>query len=362
MARRHTAIIAAIILGLVLTVAISISAPGTVNAQTNPWSAQYYTGDILAGGASPINGATTIYSSLSLSFAGIPTDGTGAVSIPGVPADGWSAVYSSSQTFAQAEYTFTLTADDKATLFINSTPVLSVTTPGQTATVNALLGAGTYPVEVYLVDLTGPAFISTSWIQVGGGGGGVPPVGPTATPEPTFTPTRTALPPIPAGALTGTVIRASVLNIRDAPSLGGNRIGRVLRGETYAVVGRDADARWFLLQLGGFQGWAWGYYLFFNFNEFTAPITSGNTVLGLAGQTDTGVRVQSRATLRLRGAPSVGAEQTGRIIWGSFLPVVGRTPDNFWYQVVWRGTVGWAYSPFLNVLAGDLNNVPITYP
>jgi hypothetical protein len=41
------------------------------------------------------------------------------------------------------------------------------------------------------------------------------------------------------------------------------------------------------------------------------------------------------------------------------VPVVGRTADGFWYQIVWRGTVGWVYSEFLRVLEGNLANVPI---
>jgi uncharacterized protein YraI len=174
---------------------------------------------------------------------------------------------------------------------------------------------------------------------------------------PTIPPTRTSLPNIPPGALTAIVIRASVLNVRDAPSLGGLVIGRILRGETYAVLGRDEDARWFLLQLGGYQGWAYGYYLFVNGNEFNPPIVSGASLLGLAGQQDFGVRGQSFATLRLRQGPSVATTQIGRVTWGAFLPIIGRTTSG-WYQTVWKGTVGWVYSPFVRIVEGDLNNVP----
>jgi hypothetical protein len=155
------------------------------------------------------------------------------------------------------------------------------------------------------------------------------------------------------------VIRASVLNIRDAPSLGGNRINRVLRGQTYAIVGRNQNATWFLLQLSGMQGWAWGYYLFINGNEFNPPVVSGSSILGLAGQPDYGVTAQSKATVRLRAAPNVVSAQIGRVTWGAFLPVIGRTPDGFWWKVVWKNTVGWVYSPFFDIFQGNLNNVPI---
>ena len=51
-----------------------------------------------------------------------------------------------------------------------------------------------------------------------------PTLGPTATPAPT------GLPAIPSGALTATVIRAPVLNVRAGPSAFADRIGSVLRG------------------------------------------------------------------------------------------------------------------------------------
>ena len=69
---------------------------------------------------------------------------------------------------------------------------------------------------------------------------------------------------------------------------------------------------------------------------------------------------QTRAGMKLRGAPTTLSAQTGRITWGAFLPIVGRTADNTWYQVVWKGTVGWVWSNFVPLRFGDLNNVPVT--
>ncbi len=184
---------------------------------------------------------------------------------------------------------------------------------------------------------------------------GLPPgVTPTATRIP-----PTPLPPIPPGALTATVIRASVLNVRAAPYIGAPRVDRILRGQTYAIVGRDADARWFLLQLSDKQAWAWGYYLFVNGNEFNAPVLSD---FATAGNPAAGSRltVQTQAGLRLRAAPTLDSAQIGRIPWGDLLPVIGRTASGDWYQVVFRGTVGWVASGFTRILEGSLDQVPVT--
>lgn len=320
------------------------------------WTAQFFNNTAFQG--APV--ASTTYTSLdNLSFPGVPIQANGQP-IPGIGADNFSIRFTRQQSFNAGEVLFTLTADDTALFTINGTTVINAITANVPQQARVLLPGGTVNLQVDFVEFTGPALLQLTYP---GSGGGTPFQTPfpgiTFTPTITSTPTITPLPAIPPGAITATVIQAAVLNIRDAPSLGGNRIGRVLRGETYAIVGRDSDARWFLLQLAGYQGWAYGFYLFVDGNEFTPPIVSGNSVLGLAGQPDFGVRGQTDATVRLRAEPNVASVQTGRITWGAFLPIIGRTADGFWYRVVWKNTVGWAYSPFINIIEGDINNVPV---
>jgi uncharacterized protein YraI len=210
------------------------------------------------------------------------------------------------------------------------------------------------------------AALQFQWFQVSGGVTGTPvfPGGPTATFGPTPTATRippTSLPPIPPGALTGTVIRASVLLVRQQPFIGAPVVSRILRGQTYQIIGRNENATWFLLQLSTVQGWAWGYYLGFNTNEFNAPVvgsfaTSGNPALSA------GVVMQAVAGIRLRAAPNTASEQIGRVQWGSIMPVLGRSSDGGWYQTQYLGTIGWVAAPYVQIIQGDVNTVPITGP
>jgi uncharacterized protein YraI len=275
----------------------------------------------------------------------------------GVPVDNFSIQWTAPQVFpVTGTYRFSLFRDEDAELVFNGQVIIPFAggLGNQTYFVDVPINAGTYTVSLRYREFTGNAAVQLYWQLVSATGGTPGTVGPTAT----FT--RTALPEIPPGALTATVIRAAVLNTRDAPSLGGGVIGRIRRGETYAVVGRDEDARWFLLQLGGYQGWSWGYYLFINGNEFNAPVRSPFGTIGVpAGVQDTGVVAQSQSTMNLRSAPSVAGDRIGRITWGGFLPVIGRTVDGFWWQVVWKGTVGWIYSPYSRIVQGDLNAVPV---
>ena len=282
--------------------------------------------------------------------AGAPPEAAGAVG-----ADNFSIRFSSINAFAAGTYRFFARADDGVRVTVGGTPVIDfLGNRGgeQTQTADVFVADGNSEVIVEYVEAEGQALVQVYWQAIE--------TVPTATAGPSPTPTATGLPPIPPGALTGTVIRAGVLNVRAAPSLGAPVIGRTLRGQTYAIVGRDPNARWFLLQLAGKTGWAYGYYLFIDGNEFNPPISSSAGTLGLPpGLPDTGVIVQVRAGMKLRGEPNVQSRQTGRITWGSFLPVTGRTSAGDWYQVVWKGTVGWMFSGYARVFQGDFNNVPV---
>lgn len=312
------------------------------------WTGQYYNNNSFSG--SPA--ITRIDSSINFNFGeDSPIDGF-------IDEDNFSIRWTGTQTIAAGTYIFTATADDGVKVTVDGTVIIDQLGSGGLNTFQSTvaLSGDSHTITVEYVEQTGEAQISFSW-QLST----TATAGPTATQGPTLTPSNTALPPIPPGAITATVIRAAVLNVRDAPSLGGNVIGRVLRGQTYQIIGRDGNARWFLIQLSGKVGWVWGYYIFVDGNEFSVPVSSAASASGLPdGVTDTGVIGQTRAGMKLRGAPTTLSDQTGRITWGAFLPIVGRTADNTWYQVVWKGTVGWVWSNFVPIRFGDLNNVPVT--
>lgn len=348
MVRKLAAALAIIMVGLAFGFAATQSM--IVDAQSQQfvgsnWNATYY---------SDVNFTTVAFTridnAISFQFGNGSPGG-------GVPADNFSIRWTGVQTFpTTGTYRFTVFRDEDAQLTFNGQTIIPFAggLGSQSYFFDIAVTAGTYPITLDYREFTGNAFVQLTWQLLGGAGGTPGTVGPTAT----FT--RTALPEIPPGALTATVIRASVLNTRDVPSLGGQRIGRIRRGETYAVVGRDENARWFLLQLGGYQGWSWGYYLFVNGNEFNAPVRSPFGTIGVpSGVPDTGVVAQSQSTMNLRSAPSVAGDRIGRITWGAFLPVIGRTADGFWWQVVWKGTVGWVYSPYLELTRGDFNAIPM---
>jgi uncharacterized protein YgiM (DUF1202 family) len=318
------------------------------SAQTfgSNWTGAYYNNTSFSG--APV--ITRIDSQINFNF------GTTSP-VPGfVPTENYSVAWTGTQTFTAGTYRFTAVADDGVQVRIDGVTIIDRLAPTgslQNVAVDVVLTEGSHVINVNFVQNTGSAVIQFYWTAATA-------AGPTATQGPTLTPSNTGLPAIPSGAITATVIRASVLNVRDAPSLGGNRLGQILRGQTYAIVGRNENATWFLLQLNNYQAWAWGYYLFINGNEFNPPVASNLSAIGLpAGVTDTGVIAVTQAGLKLRAEPNVLSAQIGRVTWGSFVPVVGRTAGNDWYQIVWKGTVGWVAAAFLEIRQGSLANVPV---
>jgi len=282
--------------------------------------------------------------------------------VPGfINASPFGVRWTGTQNLVAGTYRFTIVADGGVQVTINNQLVINDLVDSgtlQTRQADLVIAGGNVPIQVDFVQTTGSSAVQFYWDIAAN-----LTLTPQATAGPTFTPTNTSLPPIPPGALRATVIRASVLNVRSAPTLGGEVVGRILRGQTYQVVGRNQNATWFLLQLSERRAWAFGYYLFIDGNEFNAPVTSSLDGLGLPpGVPDTGVLAVTRSGLRLRAAPTVSSAQIGRVTWGAFVPLVGRSTDGGWYQIVWKGTVGWVASGYLEIRQGSLNNVPIVNP
>lgn len=339
---------------VMVTLALGLAATtSTVQAQIfkgSNWVGSYYNNTSFSGAPT----FTRTDPAVEFIFGAGPVTGPSGQVI-GAGGAGYSITWITQVNITPGNYTFSLSREDDARVQLNGVTIIDfnnadLTSPQFVSATIAVPG-GLNTIRVDYVKRSGNGSIQFQWQLAGGQAG---------TPQPTAVPTRTPLPPIPPGAITATVIRASVLNTRDAPSLGGNVLGRILRGERYAVIGRDSNARWFLLQLGGYQAWAWGYYLFIDGNEFNPPVVSPFGTIGVPpGVQDTGIVVQAFSTLRLRQAPSVASPQIGRVTWGGFLPVTGRTADGFWYQVVWKGTVGWVYSPYVKPFQGDPNAAPV---
>jgi uncharacterized protein YraI len=332
------------LLGLALTAQVQAQAQFGAN-----WNGSFYNNTTFTDPAVIVTGIN----GLNFNWPGVPTiNGT---PVSGIGENNFSARFTSVQTFVPGRYRFTVTYDDAVRVVIDGQQVLNEPAAGLRTSTFERDMTGTHNFQVDFIELSAAAVLQFQW-RLGAPGATL---GPTPTPGPTATPAPTSLPPIPPGALSATVIRASVLIVREAPYIGAPRVGTIRRGQTFAVVGRDPRAYWFLLQLSDKQAWAWGYYLAVNGNEFNAPVVNSFVTQGDPAAA-AAVTVQTQAGLRLRADATVYAEQIGRIPWGQILPVIGRTGDSTWYQVVFADTVGWIAAGYTRPLRGDVSTVPVT--
>ncbi len=340
-----------VLFALIIVFILSFSATHALDFGVG-WSGNFYNNASFSGN---VVATVTNINGLNFNWPGLPI--INGVTVPNVGEDNFSARFTSSQSFAQATYQFTISYDDNARVLIDGANVFEDFSGGpvKTRSFDQTMSAGTHTLTVEFAEVSAAAVLQFQWFL---GGTTLTPLGPTPTPGPTNTPAPTSPPPIPAGAVTATVIRATVLNARSGPFIGAPRVSRLLRGQTYQVLGRNEDTSWFLLQLSDRQAWAWGYYLAITGNEYLVPIVSPFITQGMPAS-NTGVVAVAHAVLKLRAAPTVASTQIGRIDWGAILPIIGRAPGGTWWRVVWKNTEGWVYSPYLHVIEGDINSVPI---
>lgn len=145
------------------------------------------------------------------------------------------------------------------------------------------------------------------------------------------------------------VVTASQLNVRTLPDpIDGVAITRVFQNQQYTVIGRDATANWFQIQLpDGNTGWVSSAY-FRVINFAGVPITNTDFVQG---------RVLSQR-LNLRQQPTTASRSLGQISRGQVYRVVGKNADSSWFQVrLPSGIAGWVTGQWLYVT--DPARVPV---
>jgi uncharacterized protein YraI len=186
---------------------------------------------------------------------------------------------------------------------------------GQTYSTSVTLPAGQNYLQVEFFENTGEAHLDFTFTQIGGG----------------------APPPQPAPGGVLATVTAYRLNVRNAPNpVTGLIILRINRLETYPVVGRTADSTWYLLNVGGTNGWASGAFLNvpLGANIPVAPAPTGITATGNS-VTATPFNVV------IRSGPGTQFRRIGLFPVGGVAPIIGRNGNTTWWQINFNGLVGW---------------------
>ncbi|HVO42381.1 MAG TPA: SH3 domain-containing protein, partial [Aggregatilineales bacterium] len=277
-------------------------------------------------------------------------DGTSAINFalsntwpsPGFQHDSFSVRWTRQICFPGQPYIFTVTVDDGARFYIDTTLIIDAwkLQPSTTYTkvVNLTQGCHLLRLEYFQDHLQ--AQILLTWNPPNGqnppyypGGGGITPSGTIAT------------------------VNTYALNVRNGPGVNFDILTQITRGQSYPIIARNADTTW--LEITGSDigvGWVSAYYVTMSGNIAGLPVAAGPSGNGQA----TGVRGQALAVVRVRSGPGFGFGQIDTLDWQTIVDIVGRDSTGNWVQIRNGDEIGWVYSPYIVIVSGSIADVPIT--
>jgi uncharacterized protein YraI len=315
---------------VILFAVIAVIQPAA--AQSTTWTAEYF------GNPSLIGPPTVVLTEFS------PSHNWGYnAPVTGVPADNFSVRWSTNTYVNAGVYQFIVRSDDGVRVSVDGFVYIDRFAPatGQTYTAQVNLAAGNHTFVVEYYDALQVAFLDYNFTPVG-----------------FVTPT---VPPVSGASAT---VTTNVLNVRNAPNLFAPILTRVNFGQTFPVIGRNADTSWLQINANGVVGWVYIIYVQ-AYNIGGVPITDGGTFptpTPIPPPPPSGATATvNTSLLNVRNAPNpfTGVVLT-RISFGQVYPVIGRNADSSWLQLNVNGLVGWVNARY--VQAFNIGGVPVTDP
>jgi uncharacterized protein YgiM (DUF1202 family) len=300
-----------------------IGQPPIINLPGN-WLATYYNSRSLTGAPAAI-----------LSDIGPNHDWGQGSPVASVSNDNFSARWTSTQTLSAGSYRITARADDGLRVYVNGTLLINewhdATASTYVADIALQTGTHTFTVDYY--EAGGRAFIDFNL--------GLANTGNTGT-----------------GTASGTAtVTAFRLNVREQPTTSSGVITQINRGETYPVIGCNADRNWWLLNINGTRGWVFGSFV----NVSSANCASSQPAPTNPNPSQTGYTVTTLTDLNIRSQATTGSALLGLLRTGQTVAVVGRNANSTWWQIQNGGITGWVSASFARIQSGaDINRIPIT--
>lgn len=303
-----------------------------VNTQTGniSWTAQYYNNIGLTD--SPTVNQTEY--SISHNW------GTGAP-VANVSADNFSVRWASVQPLTAGTYRLSVRADDGVRVYING---LSYINEWHASVGNApyetsfVLPTGNHSFVVEYYEATGVSFIDYSLTRV----------------EPVVSPPQVASSTSSNARIT---VSASQLNVRQSPSILGRVLTQITKNQSYPIIGRNVDSTWWQVNINGTIGWVNAIY------------TSASNIQNVAvANTTTQVNppatrftVTTTANVNLRTGSATSFNVLNIVPRNTTVSILARNADTTWWQVSYRGIVGWVSAGFVTLQGNtDITQIPVS--
>lgn len=293
------------------------------------WTAQYFNNTSLAG--TPI-AVQTEYNINHNWGNGVP--------VSNVPSDNFSVRWSSVQPLSAGTYRLTVRADDGVRVNINGQSYINEWHPSNGSNsyiTNFNLSTGNHSIVVEYYEATDVAMIDYSLIR---------------TDNVVNNP-----PPSTGSSNARIVVTTSQLNVRQSPSIVGTILTRIARNQSYAIVGRNLDSSWWQINVNGTVGWVNAFYTSAS-NIQTVPVTNTNTQVNPPASS---YSATTTANVNLRTGSGIAFSVMNVIPRYTSVSILARNVDSSWWQVSYRGVVGWVSSRYIGLPPNiDLNKIPIS--
>jgi uncharacterized protein YraI len=287
------------------------------------WTAQYFNNASLSGTPAAVFSENT------------PTHNWGTnVPFASVFADNFSARWTAIQYLDGSPYQISVRADDGIRVTVNGVYYINEWhgATGQLYTAALNLPAGNHTIVVEYYEATGPASLEFNLSRA------------------YTTPNQPA--PVPNNGPSA-IVTTPMLNVRNAPdAINSAILTRIAQGQSYAVVGRNAERTWWQLNVNGTIGWVNANYVSV-FNVQNVPVTNSGSPVPAPTQ-PTSYTLQTSGNLNIRVRPGTIYGIVGRIPTGGFAQIVARNASNTWWQVQYGGVVGWVSASYI-ILPANIN-------
>lgn len=237
--------------------------------------------------------------------------------------DNFSVRFISNREFEGGTYRLRVVADDGIRVFIDGNTYIDewhLSNGSQPYTMTVTLTPGTHNITIEYYENTEVASIEYSLDRI------------------------SVAEPINDAGATATVT-ASLLNVRSEPNVFAPILTKIKRGETYSILGQNAAGTWIQLNVNGVPGWV---------NErYTDEFNYANVAITDETYVDTpnleGYTLTTTANLNMHEGPGLEYDVIRIIPDNTVVSIEGRTIDADWWQVRYRGNVGWVTEAFVRL-------------
>jgi len=151
------------------------------------------------------------------------------------------------------------------------------------------------------------------------------------------------------------IVNTAFLNVRSGPGAIYSIIGTLPGGVELGVIGRNRDASWWQVQSVFGAGWVAAEFVIPRGDFRAVPVVQVTGTLTQPRAAVVGVPVSVYV------APESGAPLLGLALFGSELPISGKSADGVWWQVETNVGLGWVMQEDV-ALRGDATVVPVVSP